>query len=244
MKKLRTLLTIFIVVFISLSATKPEKVEPVFDTPYTDQAGYLEYWKGTLDGFVTTHGIPEEVILAKMWNETNGGLTGAGRYGALFGIKGKRKGKSIKGFDEREKGFTSKGKVEYRYYEHRWEAISDFCQFLKGENGYNSMYFERYVAWRQIYADMPDWYSWLLALQVHPNKAESKRAYASMGVEDGTTDAGYAKRKKHAERCIKWVLDVYYPYIKQPKLPDVIEEPVDSIEHLPRLAFAPLDEVC
>jgi len=92
---------------------------------------YVEYWayhtliegkglKPILDKY------PEmklSVILSKNWSETAGGLAGAGRRGAEFGIMGS----GIKGKDKRH---WQDPNVEYQAYESRYSMYLDFVQLL------------------------------------------------------------------------------------------------------------------
>ena len=161
---------------------------------------FVDHWYSSiaLQKFEEAHGIEQEVILAKMWLETHGGHLGAGRRGAIFGIKRKRgsKRKSIKGYDN-----VDNEAVDYAGYEFGWQAISHFCQFIK-----KPLYQTRFEAWQEILPDYPEWHLRLLSLQVHPDKSKSKLAYAAVGCKDGTKDRCYRKRMEHAQKGIDFVI--------------------------------------
>jgi len=203
----KVLVLMVALICISATASAPSWVQ-VLHTNYNNQGEYVDYWynSSAMLNYECVYGIDQEVILAKLWLETNGTLTGAGRWGAGFGIKGKAKtGKSIKGFDSKEKKLRNGGKVEYIPYGAPWEMISGFCKFIK-----KPLYASRFDAWKQKYPDMPDWYNYLLALQVHPNRNKSELAYASCGCEAEKgkmiSKTCYNKRKAHAQKGINWVL--------------------------------------
>ncbi len=125
---------------------------------YTNVKEFVSYWKDSeaMKKFEAVHGIPQEVILAKMWMETRGGLSGVGRRGGLFGIKGS----GLKGTDKAEYWSPN---VEYQYYASRWEAISHFCKLIK-----KPLYQKRFEAWQQASPDLSVWECRLLSLQVAP----------------------------------------------------------------------------
>ncbi len=164
--------------------------------PYTNVYEFVDYWKDSeaMYNYEIAFDIPQEVIIAKMWMETHGGQAGAGKRGALFGIKGK----GIKGIDQQE---TWQPQVEYQYYKHRWEAISHFCKLIQKE-----LYERRYCDWKEARPDLPDWQHRLLSLQVAPLLIRSQLAYASCGCEDGRKKNCYQKRLDHAFNSIEFVI--------------------------------------
>lgn len=172
---------------------------------YSNTSEFVMYWydSQTMENYECVYGIDQEMIISKMWMETHGGRAGAGTRGCLFGIKGK----GVKGFDAKEKNMSNKGKVEYRSYEAAWEAISDFCKLIK-----KPLYAERFKAWKKKNYDMPDWYNYNLALQVHPDIDKSRLSYASCGCEANKktkkiSKRCYEKRKAHAMKNNKWILN-------------------------------------
>lgn len=176
---------------------------------YQNQEEFIEYWwdSEAMKNYETVKHIPQEVIMTKMWLETQGGLTGAGRRGAIFGIKGN----GIKGYDP-----VDVENVEYQAYGSTWQALSHFCDLINNEpelldSGIdkinNDLYYQRYLAWKQVHPDYPDWKNRLLSLQVHPQREKSKLSYAMCGCRQGTTKSCYNKRKKHAQKGIEWVED-------------------------------------
>lgn len=174
---------------------------------YANQEEFIQYWWNStaMKNYETTKHIPQEVIMAKMWLETQGGLAGAGRRGAIFGIKGE----GIKGYDP-----VDVENVEYQSYNFGWQALSHFCDLINNEPELlesgndkidNKLYYERFLAWKEVHPNYPDWKNRLLSLQVHPQREKSKLAYAMVGCHDGTNKKCYQIRKKHALKCIKWV---------------------------------------
>lgn len=203
---------------ISSFSTVTEKTKPVIDStnyfkekPFNTFTEYVAYFSNAAKTFEDVYKIPYEYILAKSWSETQAGKKGAGRRGAIFGIKGK----GIKGFDSKEKHFKSNGKVEYTAYSQRWQAYSHFCKLLTGETG-NKMYMTRFIAWNHYFlknkVQKPDWYMWALATQVHPQLKKSRSAYASCGcliqLKEKTKKEDlkcYNKRRKHALKNINLI---------------------------------------
>ena len=202
MKKIYTVLIIGFIVFGTAFTTvlSPEWVVEYTNRYDDDVYDYVDYWYNTISiqRFEDNHGIEQEVILSKMWLETHGGHRGAGRRGALFGIKRKKgsKRKSIKGYDA-----VDAEAVDYAGYDAGWEAISHFCKFIK-----KPLYQERFEAWQVVLPDYPEWHLRLLSLQVHPDRSKSKLAYAAVGCKDGTKAGCYRKRKEHAEKGIDFVI--------------------------------------
>lgn len=164
-------------------------------TPYDNAVDYIAYWKNSeaMLNYQFHYSIDQRVILAKMWAETHGGTKGAGKRGANFGIKGK----GIKGVDKKE--YWSP-KVEYQYYDYRWQSISHFCQFIK-----RPLYENRFQRWKETYPDWQEWKLRLISLQVDPWLSKSKLAYASCGCKDGRKKSCYQKRKNHALKNIKFI---------------------------------------
>lgn len=159
--------------------------------PYDTPEEFVAYWKKAALHFEQVHKVPHQLILAKLWLETEGGRTGAGRRGALFGIKGK----GNKGYDN-----VDKERVEYAGYDQRWEALSHFCNLVK-----KPMYRSRFENWKKYGPQKPDWYNYALALQVDYHLRNSSYAYAACGCKSGTNRECYDKRKKHAAKVIDFV---------------------------------------
>lgn len=164
-------------------------------TPYDNAKDYIKYWKDSeaMQNYESVHCVDQRVILAKMWAETAGGTKGAGRRGANFGIKGK----GIKGVDKKE--YWSP-KVEYQYYDQRWQSISHFCEFIK-----RPLYQKRFERWQKEYPKWEDWKLRLISLQVDPWLSRSKLSYASCGCKDGREKSCYQIRKKHALKNIQFI---------------------------------------
>lgn len=192
MKKILIITTLLLALF-SFTASSPNWVIGL-QNEYDNREEFINYWYNSIamNKFEETYDIDQEVIISKMWLETHGGLSGAGRRGALFGIKGK----GIKGYDN-----VDLEKVEYEEYGAAWESISHFCQFITGPR-----YEENYCDWKDVLPDYPDWHLRLLAMQVNPDIKKSKYAYAACGCKDGTNRSCYNIRKKHAENAINFVI--------------------------------------
>lgn len=191
--------SILTIVFFLFSANSTPKVGWVADlqNKYDSKSEFIKYWKNSdaMMAYETVYRMPQEVIISKMWLETQGGLSGAGRRGAIFGIKGK----GIKGYDN-----VDREKVQYQAYPELWMALSHFCQLLTNQDG---MYYKRYRAWMSFDHTLEPWEAILLGMQVHPERSKSKLSYAACGCKDGTKKDCYETRRKHAMKCIKWVKD-------------------------------------
>lgn len=203
MKYTKITLIIFMAgVLISAKTNSPEWVTKLHKAYTDDPQEFVDYWLDSeaMENYECVYNIPQELIISKMWLETHGGHTGVGRYGCLFGIKGK----GIRGYDAKEAGMTNKGKVEYRAYGAAWEAISDFCKLIS-----KPLYADRFDRWQEKNYDMPDWYNYNLALQVDPERGKSRLSYASCGCEGSKkiSVSCYSKRKRHAVKNINWILN-------------------------------------
>lgn len=156
---------------------------------YSNFQEFLEYWKygDALQSFQDTFNIPTEIILATYWLETNGGLKGAGKRGAGFGIKKSRPGKSLKAFDKVD-AKVGHGHIYYQGYEERWENFSHFCKLLtnKVENKNLKLYLIRYKEWEDYFCKKGEvkesYYIWALAMQVSPSLYNSYLSYSMQGV--------------------------------------------------------------
>lgn len=177
------------------------------NSKYSNKEEFIQYWWNSkaMMNYQNVKHIPQETILAKMWLETQGGAAGAGRRGAIFGIKGE----GIKGYDP-----VDAESVEYQSYDFGWQALSHFCDLINNEpelleSGIdkidNNLYYDRFLAWKKVHPEYPDWKNRLLSLQVHPSRDKSKLSYAMCGCKNGTTKFCYNKRKKHAQKGINWV---------------------------------------
>lgn len=202
---MKKIYTIFVLGFIVFGTAFTDIISPRWVVEYTDRYGddvheYVHFWYNSIamQEFEDVKGIEQEVILSKLWLETHGGHRGAGRRGAIFGIKRKRgsKRQSIKGYDD-----VDNEAVDYAGYDAGWEAISHFCEFIK-----KPLYQKRFEAWQEIMPDYPEWHLRLLSLQVHPDMSKSKLAYAAVGCKDGTNSKCYRKRKEHAQKGIDFVI--------------------------------------
>lgn len=202
---MKKIYAIFIIGFVVFGTAFTSVISPKWVAEYTsryddDVYEFVDYWYNTisLQRFEEVKGIEQEVILSKLWLETHGGHRGAGRRGALFGIKRKKGStrKSIKGYDN-----VDDESVDYAGYSAGWESISHFCDFIK-----KPLYQTRFEAWQKVLPDYPEWHLRLLSLQVHPDRSKSRLAYAAVGCKDGTTAKCYAKRKAHADKAIEFVI--------------------------------------
>jgi len=174
---------------------------------YTNKDEFINYWYNSvaMKNYETVKHIPQEAIIAKLWLETQGGMSGAGRRGAIFGIKGD----GITGYDN-----VDGESVEYQAYGSTWQALSHFCDLINNEpellkTGIDKidrdLYYNRYLAWQKVNPSNKDWENWLLALQIDPQRNKSKLSYANCGCKDGSTKFCYNKRKKHAQKGINWI---------------------------------------
>ena len=218
-----TITPLFILFAILLLSTgfkrdsrSPEWVKKLQEKYQTEEE-FIAYWYNSkaMKEYEYKKRIPQEVIIGKMWMETQGGHTGAGRRGALFGIKGK----GVKGYDN-----VDEEKVEYQAYNEAWEALSHFCDLINNDpvliaSGQdkidNNMYLRRYQAWSRIHPDYEPWEWWLLALQVHPQREKSAYAYAANGCscnkKGKISKRCYEKRKKTATKTIDWIHEKLKP---------------------------------
>lgn len=191
--------SVLLIAFFLLTAAKPNSPGWVADlhSQYSNKKEFIAYWKNSdaMNAYQCVYRVPQEVIISKMWNETQGGMAGAGTRGALFGIKGN----GIKGYDN-----VDKEKVEYQYYGAAWESISHFCKLITNPR---NMYYARYRAWMSYDHNLEVWEAMLLGMQVHPELDKSKLGYAACGCKDGRNRDCWKKRKAHAMKCIKWVKD-------------------------------------
>jgi hypothetical protein len=224
---MKNIYAIFIIGFIIFGTAFTTILSPKWVVEYTsnyddDVYEFVDYWYNTISmqKFEEAKGIEQEVILSKLWLETHGGHLGAGRRGALFGIKRKNgsKRQSIKGYDS-----VDDEAVDYAGYEAGWESFSHFCDFIK-----KPLYQTRFEAWQKVLPDYPEWHLRLLSLQVHPDMEKSKLAYAAVGCKDGTKSRCYAKRKAHAQKGIDFVIK--YLRIENDKWEGVVEIDVATDE--------------
>lgn len=140
------------------------------------------------------YNIPFEVILVKAWLETQAGLTGVGRKGSIYGIKGK----GHRGFDP-----TDNESVEYQAFADRIEAMEYFCLFL------NEKYSTQYNNWVKQYPDNPNWKNWVFALQGNPSPGSGK-SYAACGCKTLKNNYCYITRMDHARKCESWIVKYIY----------------------------------
>lgn len=164
--------------------------------PYSDYKGFVKYFGQTALKYEKVHGVSAEFILAKAWQETNGGLKGVGKKGNWFGIKGENR-RSFSAKDDQYEG-ENRGTYSFKGYGSRWETFSDFCKFVK-----KPLYATRYKAWKKVCPTCEDFQLWALSLQVHPQLSKSKLAYASCNCKDGRQWECYSKRRDNAGAVVR-----------------------------------------
>lgn len=199
--------------------------------PYT-KSQYIEYllfWTSE-DGMGQINRnqpycLPIEVLLAKIWFETNGGTTGVAKKDitAMAGIKGKN---GVKGYDAKD------GKnVQYASFSGRWEGIRALNNLLCVDDKWSTrMYKQRFKDWLKVSSktlknkfnlplvvdngQQPTWYYWLLSMQADPSNdlRKSKTSYANCGWSDkkikkyGATKEMRETRLDHSRKMVNWLL--------------------------------------
>lgn len=197
--------------------TKPQWIVTLQSRYDNDPEEFAKYWYNSeaMQNYERVKGIPQEVIIAKLWRETHGGYLGAGRWGAILGIKGT----GIKGYDS-----VDAEHVSYQSYTETWQALSHFCDLINNDpekvaSGIDridrDLYYNRFINWKKYRKEYPDWKCWLLALQVDVQLSKSSLAYAACGCKFSKNAKKnkhcYETRRMHSAECIRWVEEYLIP---------------------------------